>query len=171
MIYQNCKLNFILSVPLTVLLLTAVVISCKKEFANLETDDSSGKTLLASNIERPGTDCKVTVREHLQTNRRHISRFVFMQLSVTVCFPLKVPVIALAVSTDKKHHNPSDWQSLHDGMQQRRVSTKVGAAQNHKNKLLPLVKLQNICETFFKISFVGLLQVFSHACQAQRVSF
>ncbi|XP_076607840.1 cadherin-like protein 26 [Chaetodon auriga] len=41
------------------LLLLAVVISCKKEFTTLQTDNSSGETLLASNIERPGSDCKL----------------------------------------------------------------------------------------------------------------
>ncbi|XP_041837178.1 cadherin-like protein 26 [Melanotaenia boesemani] len=41
------------------LLLMAVVITCKEEFATLQTDDSSGETLLKSNIETPGTDCKV----------------------------------------------------------------------------------------------------------------
>ncbi|XP_029287289.1 LOW QUALITY PROTEIN: cadherin-like protein 26, partial [Cottoperca gobio] len=40
-------------------LLIAVVITCKKEFVPLQTSDSSGETLLASNIEKPGTDCKV----------------------------------------------------------------------------------------------------------------
>ncbi|XP_070759291.1 cadherin-like protein 26 [Enoplosus armatus] len=74
------------------LLLMAVVISCKKEFATLQTCDSSGETLLVSNIETPGTDCQV-------------------------------PDSALAVSTDKKHHNTSNWQSQHDGMQHGSVST------------------------------------------------
>ncbi|XP_034549530.1 cadherin-like protein 26 [Notolabrus celidotus] len=40
-------------------LLMAVVVSCKKEFTTLQTGDSSGETLLVSNIEKPGTDCKV----------------------------------------------------------------------------------------------------------------
>ncbi|XP_029006658.1 cadherin-like protein 26 [Betta splendens] len=40
-----------------ILLLTAVVVSCKKEFASLQIDDS--ETLLESNTETPGTDCKV----------------------------------------------------------------------------------------------------------------
>ncbi|XP_044079630.1 cadherin-like protein 26 [Siniperca chuatsi] len=75
------------------LLLMAVVISCKKESGTLQTCDSSGETLLASNTEKPGTDCQV-------------------------------PGSVLAVSTDKKHHDPSDWQSLPDGMQYRKVSTK-----------------------------------------------
>ncbi|CAJ1051380.1 cadherin-like protein 26 [Xyrichtys novacula] len=41
------------------LLLMAVEVSCKKKFTTLQTCDSSGETLLASNIEKPGTDCKV----------------------------------------------------------------------------------------------------------------
>ncbi|XP_060898385.1 cadherin-like protein 26 isoform X2 [Labrus mixtus] len=41
------------------LLLMAVVISCKKEFTPVQTEDSSGETLIVSNIEQPGTDCKV----------------------------------------------------------------------------------------------------------------
>uniref|UniRef100_UPI0037E92B56 cadherin-like protein 26 isoform X2 n=1 Tax=Semicossyphus pulcher TaxID=241346 RepID=UPI0037E92B56 len=41
------------------LLLMAVVISCKKQFTTLQVGDSSDETLLASNIETPGTDCKV----------------------------------------------------------------------------------------------------------------
>ncbi|XP_071350316.1 cadherin-like protein 26 [Trachinotus anak] len=40
------------------LLLMAVVISCKKQFTTLEAG-SSGETLLVSNTEKPGTDCKV----------------------------------------------------------------------------------------------------------------
>ncbi|XP_038551447.1 cadherin-like protein 26 isoform X2 [Micropterus salmoides] len=41
------------------LLLMAVVISCKTEFATLQTGDSSGETHLTSNTEEPGTDCQV----------------------------------------------------------------------------------------------------------------
>ncbi|TKS71004.1 Cadherin-like protein 26 [Collichthys lucidus] len=40
------------------LLLLAFAITSKKEFTTLQTDDSFGETLLASNVERPGTDCK-----------------------------------------------------------------------------------------------------------------
>ncbi|KAK9529448.1 hypothetical protein VZT92_013539 [Zoarces viviparus] len=43
---------------LLVLLLMAVFITCRKEFTTLETSDSSVQTLLVSNIETPGTDCK-----------------------------------------------------------------------------------------------------------------
>ncbi|XP_041807656.1 cadherin-like protein 26 [Chelmon rostratus] len=75
------------------LLLLAVVISCKKEFTTLQTSDSSGETLLVSNIEKPGTDCEL-------------------------------PDCILAISTGKKHHNPSDRQSLHDGMRHGQVLTK-----------------------------------------------
>ncbi|XP_042358475.1 cadherin-like protein 26 [Plectropomus leopardus] len=75
------------------LLLMAVVISCKKEFTTLQTFDSSGKTLLVSNIEQPGTDCKL-------------------------------PDSVLAVPTDKTHQGPSTGQSLHDGMQHSKVSTR-----------------------------------------------
>uniref|UniRef100_A0A3B4VEY3 Cadherin 27 n=1 Tax=Seriola dumerili TaxID=41447 RepID=A0A3B4VEY3_SERDU len=39
------------------LLLMAVTISCKKQFTAVQTD-SSGETLLISNTEKPGTDCK-----------------------------------------------------------------------------------------------------------------
>ncbi|KAM4588696.1 cadherin-like protein 26 [Odontesthes bonariensis] len=42
-----------------ILLLLAVVISCKEEFTTLQTEESLGGTLLASNSETPGTDCKV----------------------------------------------------------------------------------------------------------------
>ncbi|KAM8867958.1 cadherin-like protein 26 [Synchiropus picturatus] len=41
------------------LLLMAVTISCKKEFTSLQPSGSSGETLLTSNIESPGTDCKI----------------------------------------------------------------------------------------------------------------
>lgn len=44
---------------LLVLLLLAISISCKEEFTTLQTGDSSGESLLASNIETPGTDCKI----------------------------------------------------------------------------------------------------------------
>ncbi|XP_023283791.1 cadherin-like protein 26 [Seriola lalandi dorsalis] len=67
------------------LLLMAVTISCKKHFTMVQTD-SSGETLLISNTEKPGTDCKV-------------------------------PDGVLAVSPDKKHPDPSHWQTMHDGMQ------------------------------------------------------
>ncbi|XP_050930512.1 LOW QUALITY PROTEIN: cadherin-like protein 26 [Lates calcarifer] len=77
---------------LLVLLLMAVVCTCKKEFATLEAD-SSGETLLVSNTENPGTDCKV-------------------------------PDGVMAVSADIKHHDPSKWQSLHDGMQHTHFSAK-----------------------------------------------
>ncbi|KAM3877970.1 cadherin-like protein 26 [Diretmus argenteus] len=41
------------------LLLLSIIISCKKKFATLQIDGTpSGETLLASNIENPGTDCK-----------------------------------------------------------------------------------------------------------------
>ncbi|XP_020489445.3 cadherin-like protein 26 isoform X2 [Labrus bergylta] len=40
-------------------LLMAVVISCKNELIPLQTEESSGETLIVSNIEKPGTDCKV----------------------------------------------------------------------------------------------------------------
>ncbi|KAM7006223.1 cadherin-like protein 26 [Tautogolabrus adspersus] len=50
------------------LLLMAVVISCKKKFTPMQTNDSSGENLLISNIENPGTDCKVRAQRHLQTN-------------------------------------------------------------------------------------------------------
>ncbi|XP_051272508.1 cadherin-like protein 26 [Dicentrarchus labrax] len=75
------------------LMLMAVVITCKKEFTTLSIADSSGQTLLASNIEKSGTDCKL-------------------------------PDSFLAMSPDKRHRDPSDWQSQHDGMQHRQVSTK-----------------------------------------------
>ncbi|GLD62222.1 cadherin-like protein 26 [Lates japonicus] len=77
---------------LLVLLLMAVVCTCKKKFATLEAD-SSGETLLVSNTENPGTDCKV-------------------------------PDGVMAASADIKHHDPSKWQSLHDGMQHTHFSTK-----------------------------------------------
>lgn len=67
MLAFHYKLNFVLSVLLTVTLLSAVVISCKKKFTTLHTGNSSGETLLASNIEKPGTDCKVSAWEHGQT--------------------------------------------------------------------------------------------------------
>lgn len=54
-----------------VLLLMAVFISCKKEFTNLQVDQASGETLLASNTEIPGTDCEVTVPDsfhHVSTD-------------------------------------------------------------------------------------------------------
>ncbi|XP_059185589.1 cadherin-like protein 26 [Centropristis striata] len=41
------------------LVLMAVVVTCKKEFTTLPTSNSSGETLLPSNTEEPGTDCKV----------------------------------------------------------------------------------------------------------------
>ncbi|XP_035805438.2 cadherin-like protein 26 isoform X2 [Amphiprion ocellaris] len=41
------------------MLLMAIFISCKREFKTLPAEDSSNDTLLASNTERPGTDCKV----------------------------------------------------------------------------------------------------------------
>ncbi|KAL7407698.1 hypothetical protein ABVT39_012237 [Epinephelus coioides] len=41
------------------LLLMAIILTCKKEFITLQTIDSSGETLLTSNIEKPGTDCKL----------------------------------------------------------------------------------------------------------------
>ncbi|XP_010753854.3 cadherin-like protein 26 [Larimichthys crocea] len=41
------------------LLLLAFTMTSKKEFTTLQTDDSFGETLLASNVERPGTDCKI----------------------------------------------------------------------------------------------------------------
>ncbi|XP_041638553.1 cadherin-like protein 26 [Cheilinus undulatus] len=44
---------------LLILLLMAVAISCKKKFTPLQTGESSGETLLTSNTEIPGTDCKV----------------------------------------------------------------------------------------------------------------
>ncbi|KAG7229629.1 hypothetical protein INR49_012673 [Caranx melampygus] len=43
---------------LLVLLLLAILISCKKEFTVLQTE-SVGESLLMSNTEEPGTDCKV----------------------------------------------------------------------------------------------------------------
>ncbi|XP_076012973.1 cadherin-like protein 26 [Genypterus blacodes] len=39
-------------------LLMAIIVSCKKEFTTLQTDEVYGETLLASNIEKPGTDCE-----------------------------------------------------------------------------------------------------------------
>lgn len=86
MLITRYKLNFVLSVSLAGLLLLAVVISCKKEFTTLHVVDSPGETLLASNIEKPGTDCKVSAQKHLQTNLEYISRFFFMQTSATVFF-------------------------------------------------------------------------------------
>ncbi|XP_034387957.1 cadherin-like protein 26 [Cyclopterus lumpus] len=50
---------FALLLLLLFLLLMAVVVSCKEESIFLETRDSSGETLLVSNIETPGTDCQV----------------------------------------------------------------------------------------------------------------
>nr|XP_046241227.1 cadherin-like protein 26 [Scatophagus argus] len=41
------------------LLFLAIAISCKKEFIALQADSSSGETLLPSNIEEPGKDCKL----------------------------------------------------------------------------------------------------------------
>ncbi|XP_070708486.1 cadherin-like protein 26 [Pempheris klunzingeri] len=58
------------------LLLMLVTISCKKQFVTLQTNESSGETLLESNIENPGTDCEVTAHKHLQTNQAYISTFV-----------------------------------------------------------------------------------------------
>lgn len=65
----HCKLHFVFSVLLLVLLLLAFTMTSKKEFTTLQTDDSFGETLLASNVERPGTDCKVTAQKHLQINQ------------------------------------------------------------------------------------------------------
>lgn len=127
MLITRYKLNFVLSVSLAGLLLLAVVISCKKEFTTLHVVDSPGETLLASNIEKPGTDCKVSAQKHLQTNLEYISRFFFMQTSATVFFffSFKIPGNVLAVSADK-NHDPSGWQSQYDGIQQGQLSTKVG---------------------------------------------
>ncbi|XP_053171459.1 cadherin-like protein 26 [Scomber japonicus] len=44
---------------LLLLLLMAVLITCKKEFTALPFGDAYGETLLLSNTEEPGTDCKV----------------------------------------------------------------------------------------------------------------
>ncbi|XP_035517596.1 cadherin-like protein 26 [Morone saxatilis] len=85
------------------LMLMAVVITCKKEFTTLQSADSSGQTLLSSNIEKAGTDCKL-------------------------------PDCFLAMSPYKRHHDLSDWQSQHDGMQHRQVLTKVMDENfSHKN--------------------------------------
>ncbi|XP_068576336.1 cadherin-like protein 26 [Cebidichthys violaceus] len=74
---------------LLVLLLMAIVITCKKQFTTIETSNSSGETLLVSNIEAPGTDCQVpnsvlalstdkmhyrsSQRESLHDRKRHSS--------------------------------------------------------------------------------------------------
>ncbi|XP_037630749.1 cadherin-like protein 26 [Sebastes umbrosus] len=54
------------------LLLMAVVMTCKKEFTTLQAGDSSGETLLVSNIEKPGTDCKLSASVlALSTDKMH----------------------------------------------------------------------------------------------------
>lgn len=58
------RLNLVVS--LTGLLPMAVFMTCRKEFAPLQPSDSSGDTLLPSNIECPGTDCKVRTERNLQ---------------------------------------------------------------------------------------------------------
>uniref|UniRef100_UPI003AABCAE9 cadherin-like protein 26 n=1 Tax=Centroberyx gerrardi TaxID=166262 RepID=UPI003AABCAE9 len=53
------------------LLLLAIIISCKEEFAALEIDNASGETLLTSNIEKPGTDCKMTSQSVIGSGYHH----------------------------------------------------------------------------------------------------
>lgn len=133
-----------LSISLAVLLLLAVVISCKKEFTTLHTGDSPGETLLASNIEKPGTDCKVSAQKHLQTNLEYVSKF-FLHTNISNCvffFSFKIPDNILAVSTDK-NVDPSDWQSQYDGMQQGQLSTKVGTGTFPRSTKL------SFCHTYF----------------------
>ncbi|AWP03303.1 putative cadherin-like protein 26 [Scophthalmus maximus] len=58
--YGGIGVVFALVFLLLFLLLMAVTCSCKKDFVALETTGhSSGQTLLESNTENPGTDCKV----------------------------------------------------------------------------------------------------------------
>ncbi|KAM9361771.1 cadherin-like protein 26 [Symphorus nematophorus] len=83
---------------LLLLLLLAVAFTCKKEFTPLPASNASGETLLTSNIETPGKDCKL-------------------------------PDSLLGVSTDKKHYDQSDGQTLLSGMQHGQTSTQV-MAQN-----------------------------------------
>ncbi|XP_040890662.1 cadherin-like protein 26 [Toxotes jaculatrix] len=87
------------------MLLLTVFMSCKKEFAAFETN-SSGDTLLTSNTETPGTDCKV-------------------------------PDGVLAVFTDEKHHNASNWQRLSDGKQNMNFSSQQDMEQNFMNQHFP----------------------------------
>ncbi|XP_074524792.1 cadherin-like protein 26 [Halichoeres trimaculatus] len=56
-------------------LLMAVAISCKEEFTTLQTNDTSGETLLTSNIEQPGTDCEVTIDTRMMNSpsKRNLS--------------------------------------------------------------------------------------------------
>ncbi|KAK2914709.1 hypothetical protein Q8A73_005303 [Channa argus] len=91
------------SLFLLLCLLMGVVVSCKKEFATLQISDSSGDTLLKSNIEKPGTDCKVPD-------------------SV-----LQSPVVSIAIYKD-----PFNWQSHYDGTQYMSLSKMVSTEGIHR---------------------------------------
>ncbi|XP_072239325.1 cadherin-like protein 26 [Leuresthes tenuis] len=80
------------------LLLMAVVISCKEEFTTLQIEESFRGILLASNSENPGTDCKVTTQ--------------------------KVPESVVAASADEKHYSPSNWQRYGTILQQQTFRRK-----------------------------------------------
>ncbi|XP_010795086.1 cadherin-2-like [Notothenia coriiceps] len=78
------------------LLLMAVFMTCRKEFAPLEPSDSSGDTLLSSNIENPGTDCKVVVPD-----------------DIVVWF------------TEETHSDPSNWRGQHHGIKHSNFSKEM----------------------------------------------
>ncbi|KAL3059134.1 hypothetical protein OYC64_011128 [Pagothenia borchgrevinki] len=78
------------------LLLMAVFMTCRKEFAPLQPSDSSGDTLLPSNIENPGTDCKVVVPDDIAV------RF-----------------------TEETHSDPSNWGDQYHGIKHSNFSKEM----------------------------------------------
>ncbi|KAK2862497.1 hypothetical protein Q5P01_002030 [Channa striata] len=85
------------------LLLMAVAISCKKQFTTLQMSDSSGETLLTSNIEEPGTDCKIP--DYALQSLAAIGQYI----------------------------DPLSWQSHHDGMQYISLPKMVGKKITFQN--------------------------------------
>ncbi|KAK5912962.1 hypothetical protein CesoFtcFv8_002789 [Champsocephalus esox] len=78
------------------LLPMAVFMTCRKEFAPLQPSDSSGDTLMPSNIECPGTDCKVVVPDNIE-----------------------------AWFTEETHRDPSNWGGQHHGIKHRHFSKEM----------------------------------------------
>uniref|UniRef100_A0A673ABE3 Cadherin 27 n=1 Tax=Sphaeramia orbicularis TaxID=375764 RepID=A0A673ABE3_9TELE len=96
-------------IVLASLLLLLFFISCKKEFTSLQSGDSAGETLLEWKC----------FEMTLHTNTSS-SFFVFT----------KVPNSVLAVSTNTEQE-PSNWQSLHDGMQHQTAQLTVGESTDN----------------------------------------
>ncbi|XP_033938861.1 cadherin-like protein 26 isoform X1 [Pseudochaenichthys georgianus] len=78
------------------LLPMAVFMTCRKEFAPLQPSDPSGDTLLPSNIEYPGTDCKVVVPDDI-----------------------------VAWFTEETRSDPSNWRGQHHGIKHRHLSKEM----------------------------------------------